>query len=249
MEVDVGTGAIRWTPDGSDAGESFRVTLSATDGGRFATATFEVSVAAPIPLATDVVDGRLTVTERESNLKGLSIAARRAEADRAGRAMSLSAANLSDLQLEVIGDSHAASLPDHVTATSDFFVVRRPYTEAVELRFPLRDLPAGSGLRDVRLYWFGEATDVEGPIWTPVFVEMDFEVSGSDLVIVISGEGLEGLYVFGVTRGGLSSRELGASADDLGPVAAFRRSTVHGQRYLQSAHIFRFRPSSVPRVA
>ena len=228
MEVDVGTGAIRWTPDGADAGESFTVTLSATDGGRFATATFEVSVAAPIPLATDVVDGRLTVTERESNLRGLSIAARRAEAGRAGKAMPLSAANLSDLQLEVIDDAQATSLPDHVTAISDFFVIRRPYAEAVELRFPLRDLPAGSGLGGVRLYWFGEATDVEGPIWTPVFVEMDFEVSGSDLVIVISGEGLEGLYVFGVTRGGLSSREPGASADDFGPVAAFAEAQSTG---------------------
>ena len=221
MEVDVGNGAILWTPDEAEAGESFTVTLSATDGGRFATATFEVSVAEPMPLATDVVNGRLTVTDRESNLRGLSIAAGRTEAGRAGRAMSPSAANLSNLQLEVIDDAQATSLPDHVTAISDFFVIRRPWTEAVELRFPLRDLPAGSGLGDVRLYWFGEVTDVERSIWTPVFVEMDFEVSGSDLVIVISGEGLEGLYVFGVTRGGLSSREPGASADDFGPVAVF----------------------------
>ena len=228
MEVDVGTGAIRWTPGEADAGESFTVTLSATDGGRFATATFEVSVAEPMPLATEVVDGRLTVTDRESNLRGLSIAATRAGTGRAERAGSLSAANLSNLQLEVIDGAQAASLPDHVTAISDFFIIRRPWTEAVELRFPLRDLSASSGLGGVRLYWFGEVTDVEGPIWAPVSVEMDFEISGSDLVLVISGEGLEGLYVFGVTRGGLSSRELGASTNNFGSASVAEAQSTDG---------------------
>ena len=218
MEVDFGTGLVTWTPRESDAGMSFTVTLSATDGARFGGATFQVSVAQPTPVDAELVSGRLTVTDDATSLEGFSITARTTSSSSArSRTNALedsSTTDLSDVTIEVVESTAAPALPAGVRPISDFFVIRRAYTAPVELRFPLRDLLPDADVRDVGLYGFGEASDVDGQIWSTVLVGLDFELSGDDLVIVISGEGLSGLYVFGIATGNLPATGANSSPVD-----------------------------------
>ena len=218
MEVDFGTGLVTWTPRESDAGMSFTVTLSATDGARFGGTTFQVSVAQPTPVDAELVSGRLTVTDDATTLQGFSITARTTSSSSArGRTNALedsSTTDLSDVTIEVVESNAVPAPPAGVRPISDFFVIRRAYTAPVELRFPLRDLPPDADVRDVGLYGFGEASDVDGQIWSTVLVGLDFELSGDDLVIVISGEGLNGLYVFGIATGNLPATEANSSPVD-----------------------------------
>ena len=216
MSVDLSTGVLTWTPEDADAGKSHTITLSVTDGARFATATFQVPVAEPRVAETRVMNGSLTVTDGETNLNGLSISSRPALRSRAAASTSQSSTALTDLEVRIVEDESAPPLPVFVTPISDFFVIPEAHSAPVELRFPLRTLPAGADPRTVSLYAFGEVTDIPEPIWSAVFVDLDFELDQDELVIVLSAHGLQGLYVFGISNAPVGAQSL------RGPVAGAR---------------------------
>ena len=189
MEIDARSGTITWFPVEAEAGRTFDVTVKVGDGTLFDSVSFQVSVLTTYPVQTEVSDGVLTVTDTSTDLQGLSIAA------------TDTTLSVSDLQLETVEDDAVIStVPDAIDLISDFFVVREAFPHPVELTFPVGELPAGTDIRDVDLYSFVEASASggDGPFWLPVLVDWGYEMVNGEPAYIVSLEGLQGLFVFGL---------------------------------------------------
>ena len=193
MVIDPEYGRITWTPGSNDAGNFYRVGVSVSDGSRSAHVSFVVSVVQPSPLQTEIVVGRLTVTDAATDLQGLSITAPDLDTNSAQQA-------LLGARISLVTGASVRALPDYVTPVSDFFVVRQPLEHTAVFSFPLRDLPPGIDGRDVVLFGLDEVTDSDEPIWSPFVLDLNFEWSAGALVLSMSLEGPQGLYVFGVVN-------------------------------------------------
>ena len=224
MRIDLGTGSITWTPQANEAGRSYPVGVSVTDGALFVEVTFTVSVVAPIPVQTEVVGDRLTVTDTGTDLNGVSVTVTEPEATgsetRSESPTPLQA--LSGVAIERIDDPTVLRpLPDHVTPVSDFFVVRGSLDAPVEIRLPIQDIPAGTNLAKVKLFALADATESDLSVWTSVELDLDYEEADGAVTIVVSTVGLGGLYVFGLeadvepTSGGLQRSEAAPQGDGI----------------------------------
>ena len=204
MEIDFGTGTITWTPAEADAGRTFDVTVEVGDGVLFDSVDFQVSVLTTTPVQTELSNGVLTVTDESTTLKGLSIvttppgAAAQSTSRRSSAAAS-SSLSLSDLRIETTErDAVLSTVPAHITLISDFFVVRQAFARPVELTFPLEDLPAGTDIRNVELFSFIETLHSDQPFWSPVLVDWRYEVVNDEPAYIVSLEGLQGIFAFGI---------------------------------------------------
>ncbi|PMG29725.1 hypothetical protein BCU94_02945 [Shewanella sp. 10N.286.52.C2] len=224
MNVNLSTGEITWTPQASEEGQSYTVGVSANDGNKFTTVSFEVTVAALEPVTTEVEGNTLSVVDSSTTLNGMTITTQAAQTSARSTALaSTSAADLTALDLAKLSVSSVPEIPDWVTPLTDVFVVRGSFESNLELRFPIANLPANVSLSDVNLYAYTEADDVVGKFWSPVSIDINFEGTIDSPVIVIELDGLEGMAFLGyATPQAQSSNSIAPSS--FKPAATQQRS-------------------------
>ena len=188
MSIDFSYGAISWTPQESDEGQTFDVTVQVTDGARFVETSFQVAVIQPQPLVTDTQSNVLTVTDQTTTLNGMSITALPPTPGASPTPLST---------LEKAPPESVPETPPWITPITDAFVVKSSFDNPVELRFPIGQLPDGISPGDVNLYAYVEALDGEEQFWSPVAIERSSEGTEDSPVYVVSLGGLQGLAFFG----------------------------------------------------
>ena len=197
MTMDSDNGIITWTPQESDEGQTFDITVHVTDGDEVAQTTFQVTVVEPEELETEITESetdgnKLTVTDAGTSLKGLVITSPTAEEP-------IASTTLEELQ-QVMGKATAESVPPipaGIIPISDVFVISGTFEKALELSFPLSALPDGVSIGDVDLYAYVDASDVQGKFWSPVLVDFSFEGTLEEPIYVVELAGLEGMGFFG----------------------------------------------------
>lgn len=188
MSIDLSSGLISWTPQESDEGQTFAVGVTVNDGNKFAQTDFQVTVVQPIPLAVEIEGNTLRVVDESSSLNGMTIT--QLDGDNA---------QLSQLNLGKLDAAAGPTTPEWVTTLSDIFVVKGSFTQNIELRFSLDNLPEDVSIGAVNLHAFIEALDVDSQFWSPVFIESNYEGTSDSPVIVVTLGGLEGMAVWGYT--------------------------------------------------
>jgi uncharacterized protein YfaP (DUF2135 family) len=200
MNIDLSTGEVTWTPQASDEGQSYNVSVSVNDGNRFSETSFQAAVAAPEPVTTKVEGNTLSVVDSSTTLKGMTITTLAAQTSARSTALaSTNTADLSALNLAKLPVSSVPEIPDWITPLTDVFVVRGSFESNLELRFPIANLPANVSFSDVELYAYTESDDVVGKFWSPVSIDINFEGTIDSPVIVIELGGLEGMAFLGYT--------------------------------------------------
>ena len=192
MSIDFSYGTITWTPQESDEGRTFDVTIKVNDGAIFSEASFQVTVILPEPLATEIQENMLTVADTNTTLDGLEITS---PPDTPPMTLS----TLEELQT-TLGKAPPDSVPEipsWITPISDVFVVTRSFDNPVKVRFPITQLPGGVSLNEVNLYAYVEAMDVDGPFWSTVLLDSSIEGTEDNLVIAVELTGLRGMAFFG----------------------------------------------------
>ena len=189
MSIDFSLGTISWTPQESDEGRSFDVTVRANDGALFAEISFQVGVVAPEAIATEAQGNVLTVRDPDTTLNGMSVTAM--ARDTGG-----------PVTLPTVEKVPPESVPERsssVTPMSDVFLVKSSYENPVELRWPVGGLPDGASVNDVDFYGYTEVlgSEGEGNIWAPLGLEVSLEGTGESPVFVVRLGGLEGMGFFG----------------------------------------------------
>ena len=195
MAIDFSDGIITWTPQDSDEGQSFDVTVKVNDGAIFSETSFQVTVIQPEPLATEIQENVLTVNDQNTNLDGLSITTLPADTP-------TPPANLPTLEelqetLEKAAPESVSEIPSWITRTSDVFVVKSSFNNRVELRFTIGQLPDGVPLNDVNFYVYTSGLHEVENSWAPVAIERSFEGTEENPVYVLSLGALQGLGFFG----------------------------------------------------
>ena len=199
MQLNPADGIIVWTPQEADLGRQFDVAITVTDGVRSARTSFQVSVTTFAPLATQVQGAALVVTDPDSSLNGLQVAAWPA-------APPFTSSQLAELQslLRSLSVETAPPIPAEVTSISDALVVAGTFAEPVEIRYPIavEQLPEGLLFDDINYYHHipsqGGATS-EGH-WAPLAVERSFVGTADEPVYVFTLYGLGGFGFFGYER-------------------------------------------------
>lgn len=185
MVIDLSTGLIRWTPQVSDEGQRYPIRVAVNDGSLFAETSFQVTVLAPEPINVEIEGDVLRVVDESTTLNGMTITQLEGEP------------MLAELSLGQLDAAVAPATPEWVSLLSDVLVVRGAMEHAVELRFPLAELPETVSLGDVDLYAFTEAVDVEGQLWAPVWMAITYEGTADAPVIAVQLSGLSGMAVWG----------------------------------------------------
>jgi hypothetical protein len=186
MGIDRRGGWITWTPQPTHEGQSHTVTVSVSDGNKSATLSFEVTVAEPQPVATEVAGNRLSIVDNTTSLEGVSITQLTTDTDA-----------LAALELTKLDIADAPELPDYITPLTDIFVVRDPFDHEVELRFAIPSLPDNISFDDVELYSYGRAMGIEGEFWSTSSLKTSYEGSMESPIVVIKVGALESMFVFG----------------------------------------------------
>ena len=209
MSIDFNNGTIFWTPAESNEGQTINVTVRVNDGTLFAETTFSVEVVAPQEIETEIieseVDGnKLTVTDEDTDLKGLEITSPPDEA-------ALNTEQLEELQegLGTVAPESVPEIPSRIKRISDVFVVQDTFDNPVELRFPVGDLPVGVEPYDIHFYTYIDPLIPEGPFWSPLSITRSIEVIDNIPVYVLSLSDLEGFGFFGY-----QNASLGTSLED-----------------------------------
>ena len=188
MSIDFNDGTITWIPRKSDEGKTFEVTARVTDGGKFGQARFRVMVIKSEPFVTEIQGNVLTVTDPDTNLKGLSVTVLPEDSDSMG--------------FPTIGKPPQETIPEipsRIIPLSDLFLVSEPFYMPVEFRFPvpLDRLPGGvSSLNDVNLYAYIETLHGD-KLWSPVAIDTSFEGTAENPVYVVNLAGMHGFAFFG----------------------------------------------------
>ena len=199
MVIDRDGGAVTWTPQEEDEGQSFDVTVAVTDGTLFEEATFEITVMDPqrirSSITTSETDGNmLEITDPDTNLEGLSITSPEDEPP-------ITIRTLAELQkiFELAPEENIPEVPDWITPLTDVFVVKGAFDTPVELRLPIGELvdelPEAVQFTDVNLYAYAEISEVDGLFWIPVSVGFSYEGTDlDDLTYIVSLEGMQGWH-------------------------------------------------------
>ena len=218
MSIDFNNGTIFWTPAESNEGQTINVTVRVNDGALFAETTFSVAVVAPEAIETEIieseVDGnKLTVTDEDTDVKGLEITSPPDEA-------ALNTDQLEELQeaLGKVAPESVPEIPSWITRISDVFVVKGSFDHPVKFSFPLSQF-LGQQLDDstiggINLYVHVEPIDSDEPMWIPASIERTLEGTVEDPVYVFTLGGMQGLSFFGYhstppTSSSVDSRTVG----------------------------------------
>ena len=220
MSIEEGHGIIIWTPQASDEGRTFEITVKVADGALSAEVSFEVMVVGPEAVATEIAGSpsegnTLTVVDAGTTLNGLEITSPPEETP-------ITTAALRELQ-QVLAKAPPESVPEmpsRITPISDVFVVKGIFDHPAELRFPVptSQLPDDIQLEDINLYIYAASLHTDGQSWFPVAIDWTFEGTETEPVFVMTLARLEGLAVFGyhrtsaVTPAGLERSDSGQGA-------------------------------------
>ncbi|MBM7845726.1 hypothetical protein [Herpetosiphon giganteus] len=184
MVIELSTGIISWTPQITDQGQQYTIGVSVNDGHRFTETQFQIMVMQPDPLVVTRLGDTLTVADPATTLNDMTITQR-------------GAGDVDDLELGKLAINVVPEVPASVTALSDVFVHSGSFDHAVDIRFPLANLPENVSLDDVHLYAFTEAIDVAGQFWSPVSMATSYEGTSDAPRIVVSIARLEGMAFWG----------------------------------------------------
>ena len=187
MSIDFNLGTITWTPQESDEGQTFDVTVKVNDGALFSETSFAVTVILPEPIATEIQGNVLTITDPTTTLNGMIVTAMPAETEASTTLPTLEKAPTESVPLR----------SQSITPVSDVLVVRNSYDNPVELRFPVGQLDAGTSLNEVNLYAYTEVSEFEENIWSPLGLDRSLDSTGDGPVYVVTLDGLDGLAFFG----------------------------------------------------
>ena len=197
MEIDFRNGEVTWTPQETQEGQTFDVTVLVTDGNRSSESSFQVTVVEPEELETEISVETLTVTDRDTTLKGLEITSAPEETP-------LTRQDLEELQqiLQKVPPESVPAIPSWITPISDVFVVKGVFGNPVVVRYPLSDFlnsfPRGLTSIEVNVYAFtGDLHNAER-YWSPV--AMEYSIEGStveDLTLAVTLDGLQELAFVG----------------------------------------------------
>ena len=198
MVVDLSDGTIVWVPQDSDAGMTYDITISVSDGALFVEASFQITVIQSEGLATTVREdptldkNALTVTDEMAQLYEMLVTSPPDESD-------FETERLLELQeaLQTVPRDEAPPIPSWVVPTTEIFVVNGAFASPVEIRFPVSELPEGVSPYQFNLYGYGEEIHGGDPAWSTVYQDIVLEGDADDLVLVLRLAGLQGIYFFG----------------------------------------------------
>ncbi len=222
MVVDLSDGTTVWEPQESDVGMTFDITISVTDGERFAETSFRIAVIQSEDIATTVGEdselgkNALTVTDEMSQLNALLVTSPPEES-------TLSTDRLTELQalFQTVPRNEAPPVPSWVTPTTEIFVVQGDFDSPVEIRFPVSELPGGISPYQFNLYGYGEEIHGGNAEWSTVYQDIVLEGTADDPVLVVRLQGLEGMYFFGYRN------DISGTAAGPGPGQDARRFLAH----------------------
>jgi uncharacterized protein YfaP (DUF2135 family) len=199
MNIDLSTGKVTWTPQLSDEGQSYDINISVNDGNRFLATSFLVSVAAPVPVITEIEGNTLSVVDSSTTLNGMTITTKASQSmAEIAILASNSTTELSVIELAKLPVSSVPAIPNWIAPLTDVFVVREKLEGSVEVRFPITALPENVSLSDISLYDYSGVIGIEGKsFWSPVAIDIDFEGTIDSPVIVIELSGLGGMAFLG----------------------------------------------------
>ena len=198
MVVDLSDGTIVWVPQGSDAGMTYEITISVSDGGLFVETSFQITVIQSEELATTVEEdptlgkNALTVTDEMAQLHEMLVTSPPDE-------FAFETDRLSELKeaLQTVSRDEVPPIPSWVVPTTEIFVVNGYFDSPVEIRFPVSELPEGVSPYQFNLYGYGEEVHGGDPAWSSVYQDIVLEGEADDLVLVLRLAGLQGIYFFG----------------------------------------------------
>ncbi|AZQ85928.1 hypothetical protein EKO29_19165 [Colwellia sp. Arc7-635] len=156
MTIDFNDGVINWQPASTIAGGEVSAEVTVNDGGRFSNITLNLTVPQTADLATDydTANAQLTITEADSNLKGV-------------RLTQIEAGNaLAALTLSKVAKADIPDLPTGLVALTDGLIANAVIDTDIAIHFSLSDLPSGVEIDDVRYYTFGEVSGTLLPVWS-----------------------------------------------------------------------------------
>ncbi len=214
MTVDLSRGIVRWTPAATDAGQRFPVTVRVTDGARFDELSFEVEVLQPIPVTTRLDGGKLLIEDASTSLNGLQLSpltTTKAEDDEG-------LTDLAAIRVERVEPAAAPPVPPHITRLTDVMLVRDDFAGALELRIPLRDLPADTDTSDARVFAYLSPSDGEAAQWVPLALDVSVTDGTSGPELLTTLEGMSGHVFIGLLsfdpagRGGPVTAKSGLAA-------------------------------------
>ena len=198
MVVDLSDGTIVWVPQDSDAGMTYDITISVSDGALFVEASFQIPVIQSEELATTVEEdptlgkNALTVTDEMAQLHEMLVTSPPDES-------AFETDRLSELKeaLQTVSRDEVPPIPSWVVPTTEIFVVNGYFDSPVEIRFPVSELPEGVSPYQFNLYGYGEEVHGGDPAWSSVYQDIVLEGEADDLVLVLRLAGLQGIYFFG----------------------------------------------------
>jgi len=201
MDINLSTGEISWIPQEDDEGKTFDVKVAVNDGSLFARNTFQINVVKPEPIQANINNEVLTVTDENSNLKGLNISTTSIKRNMKKMNKSTSSTNnINNLTVEKVPESSVPNIPTWIERLTDIFFIKQNFVESTEIRMPIRNLPENSRLIDVNLYSYVKADDIPEPIWSTVLVNISYEGTAENPVLVVKLNGLNGLFFFGIKK-------------------------------------------------
>ena len=194
MSIDFNIGIIDWTPQESDGGRTFDITVRVNDGSRFAETVFPVSVIQPQELEIEIMESEaaLLVTDTDTNLNGLQTASPPDESPMTSQTLH----NLQQLFTRVPSAS-VPEIPSRITRISDVLLIKGVFDNPVEFRFPIDEFPEDVSLDDINLYAYVNPTDVDEYVWMPLVHDWSFTGSESEPIFVLELTGLGGMAFFG----------------------------------------------------
>ncbi len=217
MTIDAESGELQWTPP--TAGVQETLVLRVTDGDAVDDLELQLEVQQQTALALQAAAAdRVVVNAASSPLNGLSLTM-------AG--IDPTSASVSQLVAE-------PPLPGQIATLLPAFVLSGP-SKAATLRLPQLSLPADVDVEDVQLWVYDQSmTDSDTAGWTPLILEVGFEGTADNPVVVVPLDILPGLYVVGYDRDELaglaSSRPAAARTAAEGTVSCSQIQPADGRR-------------------
>lgn len=188
---------IYWTPQNSDEGKDFNITVGATDGDISKQVSFNISVADGTPLQFSIQGDTLTIDEPNNSLNGISF-------------KKVSGEVFAPIDINFINKSAEPEIPSNYTKLTDVFAIlskiRMYGGDEIEIRLPVSLIPEES-TSNLRLFYYEtNATgrvkfkSIAGTKWQAQWRSVGW-ISTSleeDFVVIRSHDIVDGLYFIGI---------------------------------------------------
>lgn len=160
--------------------------------------------ATPHQIETTLDGDTLLITDPSTNLNGVSISVD-TSASVSQRTVQRSSMqtnaidDVSELEISIVPQKSIPDIRDEIQRVTDVFLVAQNLNRNVIITFPIVEIPDGYSVRNVDLYVYTTAEDVEGKIWIPISVgATEYAGTAENRIVKLSLVYLkEGMYFFG----------------------------------------------------